>query len=85
MQNVCHDALEKIFEDIGLVHGGVAMGTRDTKLDVEEGTDHGCLGEGDCIFDGWLAVGATLYSVGETDGQEGEEKMVDWENFHRQC
>ena len=60
--------MEKSFEDIGLVHGGVAMGTREAKLDVEEGTDHSCLGKGDCIFDGWLVVAATFDSVGEDDG-----------------
>ena len=68
MKDVGHKAVEKSFEDIGLVHRGVAMGTREAKLNVEEGTDHGCLGEGDCIFDGWLAVAATLYCVGEADG-----------------
>ena len=68
MQEAGHEAVEKRSETVGLVHGGVAMGTREAKLDIEQGTDHGCLGEGDCIFDDWLAVAATFYCVGEDDG-----------------
>ena len=68
MQDVGHDAVEKIFEDTGLVHGGVAIVTCAAATDIMEGTDHGCLGEGDCIFDGWLVVAATFDGVGEDGG-----------------
>ena len=68
MQDIGHTAAEKGFEDVGLVHGGVAMGTRDAELDIMDGADHCCLGEGDCIFDGWLVVAAIINCVGEDGG-----------------
>lgn len=82
MQDVSHEVLEKGFEDVRFVHSGVAMFTGDTAPDVEKRTDHGCLGEGDCIFDGWLAVVATFNLVGGGDGKEESEEMADLENFH---
>ena len=68
MQEVGHEASEKGFEDVGLVHGGVAMGTQEAELDIMNGTDHGGLGEGDCMFDGWLGIAATFDCVGEDGG-----------------
>ena len=64
MQDVGHEALDEGFEDVGFVHGGVAVDARDAALDVEEGEDHGRLGEGDCVFDGWLCAVAVLDGVG---------------------
>lgn len=69
MQDVGHQVLEKGFEDVGLVQGRVAMDAGDAALQVEKRTDHGCLGEGDCIFDGGLAVAAILDCVGGGDGR----------------
>ena len=77
MEDVGHEAVKKRLEDIGFEHGGIAMSTRETTLDVIEGTDHGCLGEGDCIFDGRLAVAATFDCVGGDDGQEESEQRGD--------
>ena len=82
MQDVGHEAVEKIFENIGFVHGVVAMGTCEAKLDVEERTDHARLCQADCILDSWLTVAAIFDCVGEHDGQEGSEQKKDLEKFH---
>ena len=68
MLDVGHEALDEGLEDGGFVHGGVAVDAEDAALDVEEGEDHGCLGEGDCVFDRWLCGVAILDGVGGGDG-----------------
>ena len=81
VQDVGHEVLEEGFEEVGFIHGGVAVKAQDAALDVEKREDHGRLGEGDCIFDGWLAGAAIFDCVAGGEGEEeGEEDM---ENFHR--
>lgn len=81
VEDVGHEALDVGFEDGGFVHGGVAVEAEDAALDVEEGEDHGRLGEGDGVFDGGLCGGAVVDGVG---GGEGEEEVVEeLEGFHR--
>ena len=82
MQDVVHETLEEWFEDIGFVHSGVAIGTRDAAPDVQERLNHACLGEGDCIFNSWLGVAAIFDCVGGGDGQEEGEENLQSEKFH---
>ncbi len=84
MQDVGHEAVENGCDGIRFVHGCIAMGTGEATLDVEERMDHVCLGEGDCIFDGWLVEAATFDCVGGDDGQEESEEIGNQEkHYHR--
>lgn len=86
VEDVGHEVLEEGFEDAGFVHGGVAVVAQDAALDVEEGSDHGCLSKGDCEFDRRLCGAAVLDRIGGGEGQDQDqdEELVELEKMHCQ-
>ena len=47
LRDLEQEAAEEVLEDVGFVHGGVAMCTRRAEVDVVEGIYHGSLGDVD--------------------------------------
>ena len=86
MQDVGHEGVEERFEDVGLVHGGVAVGAGQAALDVKEGLDHTGLRERDGVFDDGLITAAAFDCVrSDDDGQEedrGGQTGGQQERFH---
>ena len=73
MQYVGHEGVEERFEDVGFVHGGVAVGAGQAALDVKEGLDHAGLRERDGVFDDGLVIAAAFDCV-RSDADDGQKE-----------